>query len=194
MQDLAKGIRHISGISETEKQHSPYGDDWDVIWPGHCNDENPKDEQNLTYIIENDETVAPKAHQSSLKTLSKYPEGTRMVQRAGSPVCTYGYAVSYRGAQKLLLALAVKGMGGFAFDNAMAIFCRDGFLDAQCYSVQPELMHHHRPAGSMSKDSDINGGTKENIRQKGTTDGIVLSARLNSIPLLTGSEDFVRQW
>ena len=194
MRDLAKGVRYLSAISPTEKQHSPYGDNWDIIWPGHCNDETPKDEENLVYIIENDETVAPKAHQTNLKSLSKYPDGTRLIQRAGAPICSFGFAVSYRGAQKLVMALAVQGMRGLAFDNALATLCRDGFLDVQCYSVQPELMHHHRPAGSLAKDSDINGGDKEKFREQGETDTIVLSVRLNMVPLLTGSEEFIKQW
>ncbi|KIN05436.1 glycosyltransferase family 25 protein [Oidiodendron maius Zn] len=193
MRDLAKGIRQLSGVSPTEKQHSPYGDDWDVIWPGHCGDEMPKHEDQL-YIIEHDETVAPKEHQTWLKGLAEYPEGTRLIQRAGAPICSFGYGVSYRGAQKLLMALAVKGMGALAFDNALATLCRDGFLDVQCYSVQPELIHHHRSAGSLSRDSDILGGDTGKFRPKAETDTIVLSARLNMEPLLTGSEEFIKQW
>ena len=193
MQDLAKGIRHLSGVSPTTKQHSPYGDDWDIIWPGHCGDEMPKNDVQL-YVIENDETVAPKARQTWIKGLAEYPEGTRLIQRAGAPICSFGYAVSYRGAQKLLMALGIKGMGGLAFDNALATLCRDGFLDAQCYSVQPELIHQHRPAGSSAKDSDIHNGDSGEVRAKGQTDTIVLSARLNMVPLLTGSEEFIKQW
>lgn len=193
MQDLAKGVRHLSGITATQKQHSPYGDDWDVIWPGHCGDEMPHHE-NQIYVIENDETVAPKAHQAWIKGLAKYPEGTRLIQRAGAPICSFGWGISYRGAQKLLMALSVKGMSGLAVDNGLATLCRDGWLNVQCYSVQPELIHHHRPAGSLAKDSDIRPGEADKFREKGETDTIVLSARLKIEPLLTGSEEFVKQW
>jgi hypothetical protein len=193
MQDLAKGVRHLSGVSPTEKQHSPYGDDWDVIWPGHCGDELPTREDQL-YVIENDQTVAPKAHQTWIGGLARYPERTRLIQRAGAPICSFGYAVSYRGAQKLLMALAVQGMGTLAFDNALATLCRDGFLDVQCYSVQPELIHHHRPAGSSVSESDISSGDAGTFCSNGETDTIVLSARLNMVPLLTGAKDFIKQW
>ena len=193
MVDLAKGVRQLSGVSFTDRQHSPYGDDWDVIWPGHCGVVLPKNDDRR-YLIENDETVAPKQHQKSIKALKDFPEGTRMVHRAGAPLCSFAYAVSYRGAQKILMALAVKGGSSLAIDNALAYLCRDGYLDLQCYSVEPQLMHHHRPAGSVNKDSDIRGGDSKEVREKGSTETIVLSARLNMEPLIKGTDDWVKQW
>jgi hypothetical protein len=193
MVNLAKGVRHLSGVSFTEHQHSPYGDDWDVIWPGHCGDVLPTDDDRK-YLIENDETVAPKAHQPSIKGLKEYPEGTRMVHKAGAPICMFGYAVSYRGAQKILMALAVKGGESLAVDNALAYLCRDGYLDLRCYSIEPQLMHHHRPAGSVNKDSDIRGGDSKEVRKMGKTETIVLSTKLNMEQLINGSDDFVKQW
>jgi hypothetical protein len=193
MLDFAKGVRHLSGFTPTEHLHSPYGDDWDVLWPGHCGEVLPE-KDDRRFLIENDETVAPKANQPSLKALKDFPEGTRMVHRAGAPLCSFGYAVSYRGAQKILMALGIKGSGSLAIDNALAYLCRDGFLDMQCYSVEPQLMHHHRPAGPVNKDSDIRGGDASVVREKGTTETIVLSARLNMVQLLTGSEKYEKQW
>ncbi|KAH7370009.1 glycosyltransferase family 25 protein [Rhexocercosporidium sp. MPI-PUGE-AT-0058] len=191
--DFAKGIRYLSGISSSEAQHSPYGDDWDILWPGHCGDVPPKDDDRR-YTIENDQTVAPKAHQPWLKGLKDLPESTRIVHKAGAPMCTFGYAVSYRGAQKILMALAIKAGENLAIDNGMAYLCRDGFLDMKCYSVEPQLFQHHRPAGLVSKDSDINIGTSDAVRQKGVTDFIVLSARLNLEQMILGSENYVTQW
>lgn len=193
MPNLAKGVRHLSGIPETQHQHSPYGDDWDIIWPGHCGEiMHKKDDRR--YVIENDDTVSPKAHQPSIKVLEDYPEGTRIVHRAGAPICTFSYAVSYRGAQKILMALAVKGGNSLAIDNGLGYLCRDGFLDLQCYSIEPQLMHHHRPAGSVNKDSDIRGGDSEEVREKGETETIMYSARLNLEQLVMGSNEFTTQW
>jgi hypothetical protein len=190
---FAEGVRSLSGIPPSETQYSPYGDDWDILWPGHCGEVLPTDDDRR-YIIENDETVAPKAHQPWLRGLKDLPEHTRMVHKTGAPICTFGYAVSYRGAQKILMALAIKAGGNLAFDNSLAYLCRDGYLDIKCYSVEPQLFQHHRPAGSVGKDSDINGGASDAVREKGITDFIVLSARLNLEQLIMRSEAYIKQW
>ncbi|KAJ8063186.1 hypothetical protein OCU04_008425 [Sclerotinia nivalis] len=199
--EYAKGIRTLSNIPLNKRQHSPYGDDWDILWPGHCGDELPsafhKDAKDELYIIANDETVAPKSAQPWLKTLAKYPEKTRIVHKAGAPICTFGYGISYRGAQKILMALAVKGGHNLAIDNAIAFLCRDGYLDMKCFSVEPQLFQHHRPAGAMSKDSDINSWGEEDVkgeRERGVTDAIVWSARLNLEEMVMGRKDYVMQW
>jgi len=191
--EFAKGVRFLSGVKPSQPQHSPYGDDWDILWPGHCGDVLPKNDDRR-YTIANDETVAPKAHQPWLKGLKDLPEKTRIVHKAGAPMCTFGYAVSYRGAQKIMMALAIKAGANLAIDNGMAYLCRDGFLDLKCYSVEPQLFQHHRPAGSVNKDSDINVANSDAVRQKGVTDFIVLSARLNMEQMIMGSDQYVKQW
>jgi hypothetical protein len=193
MPDLARGVRSLSNVPVDAPQHSPYGDDWDLMWPGHCGEVLPEHDDRR-YIIENDETVAPKAHQPWLKALADYPEGTRLVQKSGAPLCSFAYAVSYRGAQKLLMALANRPQANLAWDNSLAFLCRDGFLDLKCFSVQPMLFFHHRPAGSMSKDSDIQSADPAAVREKGVTENIVLSARLNLENMIRGTEDWVMQW
>lgn len=92
------------------------------------------------------------------------------------------------------MALGVKGAGGLAIDNALAYLCRDGYLDMKCYSIEPQLFHHHRPAGPISKDSDINSPDPSKVREKGFTETIVLSARLNLEKMITGSTEWVTQW
>ncbi|RAL67175.1 hypothetical protein DID88_007953 [Monilinia fructigena] len=80
--EYARGIRTLSHIPSTQRQHSPYGDNWDILWPGHCGDVLPstltKDPSAPTkddlYIIKEDETVAPKSAQTWLKALVAYPE------------------------------------------------------------------------------------------------------------------------
>ncbi len=191
MQDLAKGVRHLSNIPATKHQLSPYGDDWDLIWPGHCGEVMPKGDDRR-YIIKNDETVAPKAHQPWLVGLKDLPESTRMVHKTGAPICTFAYAVSARGAQKVIAALGLKG-SNLHFDNALAYFCRDGVLDVKCFTVEPQLFNHHRPAGSTSKDSDL-VDTESEVRDKGFTENIVWSTRLNVEKLITGATDYIMQW
>jgi GR25 family glycosyltransferase involved in LPS biosynthesis len=191
--ELAKGVRHLSGVSFTERQHSPYGDDWDIIWPGHCSERPPEQEDDHKYIIENDETVAPKDKQSGIQLLKTYPEGTRIVHKSVAPICTFGYAISYRGAQKILAELAVKGTV-WPIDNGLAFLCHDEALGLKCFTVVPQLVQHHRPAGPKSKDSDIEHVDGSSVRKKGSTETIVLSARLNIEQLIRGTEDWIKQW
>jgi len=193
MPDFARGVRTLSNIPLAAPQHSPYGDDWDVLWPGHCGEVLPEHDDRR-FIISDDITVAPKEHQPWLRALADYPEGTRLVQKAGAPICSFAYAVSFRGAQKLLLAQAIRPQANLAWDNSLAYLCRDGYLDIKCYSVQPTLFFHHRPAGSVSKDSDIMSGDPEAVREKGVTENIVLSSRLNLEPMIMGNGEFVMQW
>ncbi|KAL3418812.1 Procollagen galactosyltransferase 1 [Phlyctema vagabunda] len=192
LSNFASGVRAISNIPISEKQHSPYGDDWDILWPGHCGEVLPEHDDRR-YVINDDETVPPKEHQPWLKALADYPEQTRIVHKTGAPICTFAYAVSLRGAQKILWALGMSG-SNLAYDNALAYFCRDGYLDIKCVSVQPMLFFHHRPAGAINKDSDIQNGDEGAVRERGFTENIVWSTRLNIEKLLTGSKDYVMQW
>ncbi|KAF5869463.1 putative glycosyltransferase family 25 protein [Botrytis fragariae] len=61
--EYAKGVHTLSHISHSHPKRSPYGNDWDVLWPGHCGDVLPEPNTPL-YMIPNDPTVAPKAHQA----------------------------------------------------------------------------------------------------------------------------------
>lgn len=194
MEDLARGTRTISNISMTEPQHSPYGDDWDIIWPGHCGEVLPKNDDNI-YVISDDETVAPKAHQPWLKALKEYPEGTRIIHKTGAPICTFAYAVSYKGAQKIVAALGLGlKLGTLPYDNELAFFCQGEVFGVKCVSVQPMLFMHHRAAGRVNKDSDIQKGDKDKVREKGFSEQIVLSTRLNIENLIKGTTDWVMQW
>jgi len=117
-----------------------------------------------------------------------------MIHKTGAPICTFAYAVSARGAQKIIAALALKG-SNLNYDNALAYFCRDNVLGVKCFTVEPMLFYHHRPAGSSTKDSDLVGdGSKGEVREKGFTDNIVWSTRLNVEKLITGATDYIMQW
>ena len=109
-----------SGLSPSV---TPYGDNWDVLWLGHCGTEFPNGSQkapepsgktqsynppSLRVLISSDPTVPipkhlkghPFALQDPLGDL--YPPHTRVVHASGRTVCTQAYAVSQQGARKLL--------------------------------------------------------------------------------------------
>lgn len=213
---------------------SPYGDDWDVLWLGHCGEPFPEDlEENKDlpdsdpaframarkWTILNDATVPPREHVTGIVDFSAHEERTRWVHVTAAPICTFAYAVSRRGAQKILYDLSVDRLAG-PFDNALAWLCRravgswsrlaalaetgdptdregtlgDRGLDAKCISVTPPLFFHHKAKGNINADSDIQnygGDPAEDrppeIREKGFTENIVWSARLNVLNMMRGT-------
>lgn len=100
---------------------------------------------------------------------------------SGGPICSFAYAVSARGARKILFDLSVDHLVG-PFDNALSGLCRWGReeerLGMRCVSVTPPLFMHHKAKGRVSGDSDIQryGGDGE-IREKGYSENLMWSAR-----------------
>lgn len=197
---FAPGARQIADTSSSPAPDSPYGSEWDVLWLGHCGEHFPEmvepkldNADSRKYIIEDDPTVPGYDEIKGFIKWEEYPEHTRFVHRTGGPICTFAYALSYKGAQKVLYALSVDGLRG-PFDNALSDLCRYRIHGANCVSVTPPYFLHHKSKGYMSGDSDIQGyGGGGEVREKGTTENIVFSARLNIEQLLKGEEP-VSQW
>lgn len=171
--------------------HSPYGDDWDLIWLGHCGAQLHKSSEQV-FRIDNDPTVAAPDHRISFKgsvNMSDYPDSTRLVFRQGSGLCVYSYALSYRGAQKLLLNENNRKRFA-AFDNSLDALCASGNkrrgankdggwqADFKCFSMYPTLVDSHKPPGLESRDSDI-ATMEDEYRDYGYTFNIVRSTRIN---------------
>ncbi|KAL8830410.1 MAG: hypothetical protein Q9170_005747 [Blastenia crenularia] len=187
--DFATGSRYISGT--TKKPRSPYGDDWDLLWLGHCSaQQHPSDQRR--FVIENDNTVPPMNHRQNFNLVPKlnelgYDNTTRIVFRANNGVCLYSYALSYRGAQKMLRwQNNVKQFN--PIDMSIGTQCKDD-PDFKCIAVFPQLVDSHKAAGRQSRDSDIGSFDPKNIREKGYTQNIVHSTRLNIENLIYGGRD-----
>lgn len=201
LSQFAPGARQIlDSSSPTGPDDSPYGDDWDLLWLGHCGEHFPEtvepkldNPDTRKYVIENDPTVPGYDHVTGFVGWRDYPEHTRFIHRSGAPICTFAYAVSYKGAQKLLYSLSVDGLHG-PFDNSLSDLCRYQFYGINCVSVNPPYFFHHRGKGYTSGDSDIQRveGSGE-VREKGITENIVFSARLNLAQMLKGEEP-LPQW
>ncbi|KAI0879842.1 glycosyltransferase family 25 protein [Annulohypoxylon maeteangense] len=214
LERVAQGARAL--LSSASKPNSPYGDDWDLMWLGHCgevfpetldeNIEKPDNSPAIEYmsrkfVIEKDSTVPPKDRVTGLVNFVDYPEYTRWVHITGAPICTFAYALSQQGARKVLLDLSVDHLTG-PFDNALAGLCRravstwgvedpavagDRGLDAKCISVTPPIFFHHKARGLVNGDSDIQTVKDGQIREKGMTENIVWSARNNIRNLIMGT-------
>ncbi len=172
--------------------HSPYGDDWDLLWLGHCGVTLHQDSSQV-FRIDNDPTVAPPHRRMSFKSFintTAYPDSTRLVFRTGQGLCVYSYALSYRGAQKLLLNENNRKRF-VSFDLSMEKLCGSGSStesgnpdggwvdDFVCLSVYPQIIDSHKPAGSTARDSDINTAGDVEDRERGYTFNILRSVRMN---------------
>ncbi|KAK4238965.1 glycosyltransferase [Achaetomium macrosporum] len=187
----------------TPPTHSPYGDEWDVLWIGHCGMHFPFESSphvpKQRVIRLRDETVAPKQNLWTYNipfTLKEtYPPHTRAYHHVQEGVCSLGYAVTQRGAQKLLYEVGLKDVSE-AFDLLLRYYCEGEKGRApgrQCLTTQPGLFQHHRTVGPMSAMSDI-GDHGDEWRETPMTDMIRWSVRLNADALLEGRGEFVDQF
>ncbi|RDA89802.1 hypothetical protein CP533_4659 [Ophiocordyceps camponoti-saundersi (nom. inval.)] len=209
LNDIAQGTRQVLKESSSHVPESPYGDSWDVLWLGHCGEPFPetleenvgleaeaKARMNVKYAINEDNTVPPYSEVSRLVDWSAFPAGTRLVHLSAAPICSFAYALSQSAARKILFALSVDGLH-MAFDNSLAQLCRDSIHDLglqkeggyrlKCISVNPTIMFHHRAKGRVHGDSDVqNFGQEGQVRERGFSESIKWSMRLNLRKILTG--------
>ncbi|KAF2189457.1 glycosyltransferase family 25 protein [Zopfia rhizophila CBS 207.26] len=214
---------------------SPYGDptEWDVLWIGHCGAGFPRysttsrktdvTTSNVLLTLHNDKTVPIgkylKAHPFQGDTdplASAYPSHTRIYHRgSGGVLCTVGYAVSQRGARRLLHQFGIKGWNGI-FDSELGRWCAaedektkvaNGSKTAKtqapilrrrpqkprervCLTSQPPIFAHHHP---MDGESDI-GGLGGGYATKYETKYLRYSVRMNLEKIVREDKELVDQW
>ncbi|KAL9081935.1 MAG: hypothetical protein Q9159_006876 [Coniocarpon cinnabarinum] len=170
----------------TQPVLSPFGDNWDVLWLGHCGVRFPAPGQTIPkgrYIIEDDKTVPNFKVRNTIhdEVRQQYKDHTRAIHHAMGPICTFAYAVSQRGARRILKEIGIDSFHG-PFDNVMAAFCDRH----TCITSQPQYFSHWRPRGSENRDSDINAGS-DAFREKGHSVNIRQSVKLNALRIIDGS-------
>ncbi|PPJ50604.1 hypothetical protein CBER1_05724 [Cercospora berteroae] len=178
---------------------SPYGDDWDLLWLGHCGMDLPAVGGNLPMgrAAYHDPTVPP---MKKMKLRSKfenelreaYGEHTRIVSHTADPLCSIAYAVSQRGARKLLYEMGVHKLDAAA-DLMFAWACdgTNGRKMHNCLTVNPQIFNQHRAAGPLSKASDIQN-YKGKIRHS-STENVMYGTKVNFEALIDGrpEEEFI---
>jgi hypothetical protein len=206
---------------------SPYGDpaEWDILWVGHCgagfprySDEHKKADVTTANVIlthANDDTVPVPRHLKAHPFADKvdpvgdaYPPHTRIFHRAsGGELCTVAYAVSQRGARRLLHQFGLKGWNGI-FDSELGRWCamedpdmgrsarvgpgegkRKG-RERVCLTTQPPIFAHHHP---MEGQSDI-GGLGGGYATRFETKYLRLSVRMNLERIVQGLKTIIDQW
>ena len=199
LEHVAAGSQYISSTPHGVAPSSPYGDDWDLMWLGHCGS-TFSEKHRRRYVIENDATVPPPQHRSNNKAPdfagAGYDNTTRVVYTAGGGLCTQSYALSLRGARKILLHYTTR-LNFSPIDLGLHALCHEQISNFKCVAVFPQLWGSHRTAGYTSRDSDIskqNAG-KGSFRDQAMTFNIVHSVRLNSERILVnGTEAVTSQW
>jgi hypothetical protein len=189
----------------TNPSTSPYGDNWDVIWLGHCGMSFPTDSSSGAEclpkgrVVRHDDSTVPERQYlrtvfSSDSLKDEYPSHTRVTHHVSDAACSLGYAVSQTGARRLLYWLGLMEMTD-AFDLMLHQFCEgtNGRPYHNCLTVQPGFFQHHRPAGNKTFESDITSHGTE-YREKALTEMIRWSVRMNVEVLLDGRTDFVDQF
>ena len=198
---FAQGTQYVfgKGIKRGANPWSPYGDDWDLIWLGHCGSV-IKANDGRRFIIENDPTVPSPGRRVNqpMRGLVDIEEAgisntTRLVYQTEAGRCTYAYALSNRGARRTLATLS--SLRRFEpFDVALSRICREESR-FKCLSVFPQLVGNFEKLVSDDEDAPAKGQVHDLALHGWGTPNIVYSTRLNMVRLLAGNkENFERQW
>jgi hypothetical protein len=187
---------------------SPYGDEWDLFWVGHVGGWPPAAREPFA-IISGDDTVPPPFDNERLtRSIPKDAKpcvgpclqaDQRIVQEAGSPVCTVGYAVSQQGARKMMARLGASSLADVdaQIDPEMTEMCRGsrhpagsgGMEHIRCLVPSPAYIKPHKARGPVAGDSDIQKSSGANkTREVGLSQGLMWSTRLNFGNLVDGLE------
>lgn len=159
------------------------------MYLGHCAS-TPLEGDDRRFIIENDPTTPPGQHRTNyggVPDMSPYDNTTRIMFATNGGICTYSYALTYRGAQKLLYYLSMSIFSS-PVDFGLSDMCRNTERNFKCISIFPQLVDSHRSAGPDFKDTDM-GNRGDGYRDRAYTFNIVHSTRLNVDHLINGDMD-----
>ncbi|ETN44331.1 uncharacterized protein HMPREF1541_10511 [Cyphellophora europaea CBS 101466] len=192
---FARGSRYVSGTEadETFVPHSPYGEDWDLLWLGQCSAA-PLHDDKKRWVIPYDPTVLP-PHQ---RTFWDAPEGgfwdaadagdkTRVIFRARFGACTAAYAISLKGAEKAIYYLSMTANNA-PIDIGMGLLCSDPTKNFNCVASHPTVVGISKPAGSSDRGSDAGHEPEEaSVASEAHSERLMFSTRMNLHNLLTGN-------
>lgn len=195
MVEFARGSRFLLNTTPKQQILSPYGDNWDMLWTGHCGVLEQRSDSRR-WIVPEDATVEPSQfHRDNVETPTLEPFGkehTRMVFKSANGCCLAGYALSLSGARKTLNMMSLRAWDG-PVDWGFNDLCKNGITNFTCISPFPQLIGVHRPAGNQSRWSDIESIETASIG-KAHSLHLVFPTRMNIDRLLTGSTKFLSQY
>jgi len=147
---------------------------WDIFYLGTCYEEafdpeeyDPEKADEVFVDIPSDKETLDVEIYAWVDTIyEKYYNDTvprRLIVKGKNPVCTHGYALTNRGARKLLLEM--NEWLPFPVDITMIHYISEGRFKA--YSVMPPLFVQWRNTHDPRKNSDIEGSGIELARNWG---------------------------
>ncbi|KAK9327870.1 hypothetical protein V1520DRAFT_347566 [Lipomyces starkeyi] len=188
--------------TDHERASAPYGLDWDVLFLGQCLDQAHPDHRDLVQIYDDPNVPSRKDTQKvfldQMESLGVEGDDVgkkRLLSPAYGPACTMGYAISRKGAQRLLLNLSYLGLRG-PVDNDMAWTLQDGKIRG--YTVTPPLFAAWRVGGQKDSDNytpNPNEAMAENGNRAGLSQNLKSSARVAMVGQLAMDNwgDYVRK-
>ncbi|KAK8008112.1 hypothetical protein PG991_010663 [Apiospora marii] len=159
----------------------PYGEGWDVLWLGHCGTEFPDADATalppLRAVVPNDPTVPAPQHLkphpfASHDVLGElYPPHTRVVHAASSPrtACTLAYAVSQRGARKLLWQFGLEDFSR-QWDLMLGSWCAGGYVEGASDGGESDNSHADRPEDGKddtNSEASVAKGSRDSKERRG---------------------------
>ena len=173
-------------LNKVSSRTQPYGDAWDIIWFGHCGMSTKGKTRQYSF---NDPATQPKDHEFKIwPSFNNYqhPVGTRAVFQVEEGVCSTGYAISLKGAKKLIEHFK---QGDEPIDLKLSHLCRDAY-DMLCIGVWPSLVVSAPYDTNMQNNDDLEeweaakiAAKPKQISRKGGY-SIQVSARINAPAVL----------
>ncbi|RDW82819.1 hypothetical protein BP6252_03931 [Coleophoma cylindrospora] len=194
MYEFAKGAKAVQGT--TGVPYSPYGDDWDLLWIGHCGTHARTELDQMYYLIPEDPTMIPLEkvygdHKPDRSATELSGNQTRMVFQGVGGRCLTGYGLSLRGALKLVMAQSL--VGATTIDRGVSGLCSKPKGTFDCIAPWPPFIGTFKDAGPVDKDSDRVSVTGE-ARKSAWTRDIAYPVRMNIDRLITKAATFRPQW
>ncbi|KAF9741206.1 hypothetical protein PMIN01_00745 [Paraphaeosphaeria minitans] len=145
-------IPFVGRPATIQPSKSAYGDEWDVLWLGYCEMQMPTQRtRNLSrgrVVLTPDPFVAVK--DTINYDSDSYPNQTRLFHHTYEPMCSFAYAVSQRGARRILYE-AVERNATEGFDVMLRDMCDaapDSPAKLTCITTQPSLFSRWRDGRS----------------------------------------------
>lgn len=157
---MAKALNKLSGdraLGLNATKSHPWGSSWDMIYFGACGEGN--DFSDIFNVYEDPGSVSFR-YDFSLVESFDIGVGKRTIRKSGTPGCTTGYAISRRGARRMLVRQAIDS------DMPIDIMIQSeiGKGNIESFTVWPPIMVqwiYKRGLGGSVRDSDIYNGEGE---------------------------------
>jgi hypothetical protein len=123
---------------------SPYGDNWDILWLGHCGPSSPSRPHSAPTAFHLNASISPPQYgKSGERLVHEYGDGTRVMHQASGNTCTSAIGVTQAAARSILYQVRMA-----PFETALRQHC-NGPRAGACVAVQPRLFTAFKPEGNL---------------------------------------------